>query len=81
MDSSQRALQTNGKLFSNIWPKTFFFWPKTVNIDQIEISYISMDSSQRALQTNEKLFSNSKLVFEILTGKLKVLKIIKRREY
>ena len=47
-----------------------------------------MDSSQQALQTNEKLFSNFKLVFGILTEKLKILaenrKIIKRiprREY
>ena len=66
MDLSQRALQTNRKLFqisnsfSNFWPKTEICSKvqRGVNIDQIAMCCISMDSSQRALQTNEKLFLN-----------------------
>ena len=73
MDSSQRALHTNGKLFSN-----FVFLAENqnkiskekrgLNINQIAMCYVSMDLSQRALQNNEKLFPNFKLVLEILAN-------------
>ena len=55
MDLSQRALQTNEKLFSNLFLK---FWPKTekhsnewrgVNIDQSAMYYISINSTRQAL--------------------------------
>ena len=63
MDSSQQALQINGKHFSN-FEFVFDFWPKIIfskrergmNIDQSAMCYISMDSSQRDLQTNRKIF-------------------------
>ena len=89
MDSSERAQETNGKLFSNfvfvfeILAENRKFSPKTekyskeqrgVNIDQIAMFYILMDWSQRALQTNEKLYQNFKLVFEILAKKRKIFK-------
>ena len=72
MDSSQLALQTNEKLFSNLFLK---FWPKTrkclknrgVNIDQIVLYYISLDSTRQALQTNGKFFQISELLFELVT--------------
>ena len=60
MDSSQRALQTNGKLFFFISNLFLNYFPKTekysnkkrdVNIDQSAIYYISMDSILQALQT------------------------------
>ena len=64
MDLSQRALQTNGKLFPN-FESVFEFsaenrkfskeW-RGVNINQIAMCHISMYSSQRALQINEKVF-------------------------
>ena len=66
MDWSQRALQTNGKLFL-YFKLVFELLPKTeiysneyrgVNIDQSAMCYISMDSSRQALQTNGKLLSN-----------------------
>ena len=80
MDLSQRALQTNGKLFFQISNSFTNFWLKTeifskeyqgVNIDQIAMCCISMDSSQQALQTNGKLFSNFELVFEFFSRKPK----------
>ena len=72
MDLSQRALQTNGKLFKilnlflNDWPKTGKYSKDYLglNIDQITMCYTSVDLSQRALQTNgnflqiSNLFSN-----------------------
>ena len=73
MDSSQRALQTNEKLFFSTFKLVFEFVAKyrkifkrierCVNIDQIAMCYTSMDSSQRALQTNEKLFFKFQISF------------------
>ena len=87
MDSSQRALQIDRKLFSIRFqifgrkPKFFQKKYQGVNIDQIAMCYISMDSSERALQTDEKLFSNFELVFEFLAENLKFFKRITRRVY
>ena len=73
MDSSQQALQINGKLFSNFefvfefLAENNFFSKKErgMNIDQSAMCYISMDSSQRDLQTNGKLFSNFGIILRI----------------
>ena len=80
MDSSQRPLQTYGKLFSNFEfvleflakNKTFSKGYRGLNIDQIAMCYASMDSFQQALQINEKLLSNFKLFFEILAENRKL---------
>ena len=67
MNSSQRAPQTNGKVFfSNFdfWPKIDFFnEQRAVNIDQSAMCYVSIDLSRHALQTNRKLFSNFGIIF------------------
>ena len=64
MNLFQRALQTNGKLFTN-FELVFEFLAENiifsnqyqgVIIDQSVMCYISMDSSRQALQTNGKLF-------------------------
>ena len=84
MNSSQRALQTNRKLFSNFefvfdFLAENFSKERGVNIDQIAICHISMDSSQRALQTNNNFFfSNFNFVFKLLAENRK---IFKPREY
>ena len=69
MNSSQRALQTNRKLFSNFefvfdfLAENFSKEERCVNIDQIAICHISMDSSQRALQTNYFFFFQILILF------------------
>ena len=74
MDSSQRALQTNGKLFFKFsinfrisGQKPIFFFKRIVgnNIDQSAMCYKSMVSSLQALQTDVKLFSNPGFIFQI----------------
>ena len=70
MDMSRRALQTNGKSFSNFEfvfeclaeNRNFFKKYRVMNICQIAMCYISMDLSQRALQTNEKLIFKFKFI-------------------
>ena len=91
MDSSQQALQSNGKFFfSNFELASFWNFGKSVkyskelwvvNIDQIAIRYMSMDSSQRDLQTCRKLFSNFEFVFKFLAKNRKFFKRIVMREY
>ena len=70
MDSSQRALQTNGKFFFK-FVLELMAEKKTnrgVNIDQSAMFYISMDSPRQALLTNENFF---KFVFRIIGRKPK----------
>ena len=65
MDSSQRALLTNGKLFTN-FKLVFELLPETEKIQTngkvgilitvATMCYTSMDLSRQALQTNGKLF-------------------------
>ena len=73
MDSSQQALQTNEKLFSN-FELVFKILTENQKIFKIiERSeywsncnvYVSMDSSNWALQTNEKFLFNFNFVFEL----------------
>ena len=71
MDSSQRALQTNEKLFSN--SKLFVFAILAENQKMFKLiarreycstcNVLSMDSSQQALQTNGNLFFKIQIRF------------------
>ena len=65
MDSSQRFLQTNEKLFSNfefvfeLMAKTEKIFKRIARRESIKVHamcYISMDLPRQALQTNGKLF-------------------------
>ena len=76
MDSCQRALQTNEKLFWNSklvfvicaknrkifkWIEKREYWSKW----NVPISYVSMDLTRQDLQTNVKLFSNFWIIYWI----------------
>ena len=79
MDSSRRALQTNGKLFRISFPiicrkpKKYSNKERGVNIDQCAMCYISLDLCRRALETNGKLFSNFEIILRINYIILKII--------
>ena len=87
MDSSQRDLQTNEKVFSRLGSfqivdenqKIFKRIAKREYWLNCNVLYnISMDSSQKALQTNGKRFFEISFSFQIIGRKPKIFKL---REY
>ena len=76
MDSYQRPLQTNGKLFSNLNFALKLLvesqkYLNRVNIDRSAMYYISMDLTRQALQTNYYFFFNFGIIFRIRYNILK----------